>query len=330
MTRKRLLRVGLCMSLAALFTWLFIRQATLTEIADALNGINALWVIASLVALAVGYACRIERWRVMLLCANPRVTWRACAVPFLASFAANNVLPLRAGDVLRTIAFNSLLGTSSGVVIATVFVERLLDLLTVVAFLAATLSAFDLGASGVITGVSTTLIAGTVIILLVLVFPNLLALPALSVAKIALRLSPKFGGMILGEIKKSLATLNHITRGKNMIWLVGWSLLAWLAEGCVFWFSALALPSVAAPSAGWLAFPVSSLATLMPGSPGEIGTFHYLAARAMMAPGNTAAAAAAYALLVHAVLWLPTTLAGGICMLLRPVKQQAAFPDSQS
>ena len=62
---------------------------------------------------------------------QPGLTWRQCAGPLLGSFAANNILPFRAGDVLAAFAFNSRLKVSSGIVLATLFVERLLDLLMV-------------------------------------------------------------------------------------------------------------------------------------------------------------------------------------------------------
>lgn len=103
--------------------------------------------------------------------------------------------------------------------------------------------------------------------------------------------------------------------------LVFWSLLVWSAEGCVFWFAALALPSIAAPFAAWLALPVATLATLIPSTPGYVGTFDYFTVHAMTQMSNTMGAATAYALLVHALLWLPPTLAGGLYLLLHPVRQ---------
>jgi hypothetical protein len=95
-----------------------------------------------------------------------------------------------------------------------------------------------------------------------------------------------------------------------------WSLAAWLAEGCVFWFAALALSSIDTPAAGWVALPVGTLATLIPSTPGYVGTFDYFTARAMSALGNDAMAATAYAILVHALLWLPPTVLGGVYLLL--------------
>jgi uncharacterized membrane protein YbhN (UPF0104 family) len=130
------------------------------------------------------------------------------------------------------------------------------------------------------------------------------------------------GQKLLDEINKGLLTLIHLSKGDMMIRLVIWSLATWLAEGCVFWFAGLALSSITIPTAGWLALPVGTLATLIPSTPGYVGTFDYFTVRAMSALGNNIAASTAYALLVHVLLWLPPTIIGGIYLLLHPTKQQ--------
>jgi uncharacterized protein (TIRG00374 family) len=325
MTAKKSLRLALGVSLAILFLWLIVRQINPDEIKRAFDGAYLKWIIAALMAFAVGYSCRIERWRLMLERDNPELKWGGCAGPLMASFAANNVLPFRAGDVLRSFAFNSKLGTSSGVVIATLFVERLLDLLMVLVLLAAALAVFGMDTIRFAGVGSAVLIAGAAAILVVLLLPHIFAPLALAIGRFASRISPKLGQKLLDEIDKSLATLQHLAKGNSMLKLVSWSLMAWCAEGCVFWFSALALPSITMPLAGWLALPVGTLATLIPSTPGYVGTFDYFTVRAMTELGNAAAAATAYALLVHALLWLPPTIIGGLYLLLHPVKQQDKF-----
>jgi len=69
-----------------------------------------------------------------------------------------------------------------------------------------------------------------------------------------------------------------------------------------FWFAALALPSITAPFAGWLALPVGTFATLIPSTPGYIGTFDYFVVRAMTEFKNPKSAATVYALLMHALV----------------------------
>lgn len=322
MTAKKTLQLMLGISLAAFFLWLIFRQISFEEIKQAFAGASLIWIIAAMIAFAVGYTCRIERWRLMLQRDNPSLQWHSCAGPLLASFAANNVLPFRAGDVLRSFAFNQKLGTSSGVVIATLFVERLLDLLMVLVLLGAALAFFGLETNRFAGVGSAVLILGAIAILVVLFFPHFFTPLTLVIGRLVARVAPKFRHKLLDEINKSLTTLQHLAKGNTMIKLVSWSMVVWLAEGCVFWFGAMSLPSITAPLAAWLALPVGTLATLIPSTPGYVGTFDFFTVRAMTELGNALGAATACALLVHALLWLPPTLLGGLYLLLHPVKQQ--------
>lgn len=322
MTARQSLRLLLGVGLAVFFVWLIVRQIDIDQVRLAFSGANMGWIGAALGAFAVGYASRIERWRVMLAIDSPGLRWRQCAGPLLGSFAANNVLPFRAGDVLRSFAFNRRLGTTSGAVVATLFVERLLDLLMVLVLLGAALITFGIDTSRFAGVGSAVLVAGAAAILVVLLFPGFFAPLALAAGRLLARLAPGIGAKVLAGIEKSLQTLQHLSRGNTMLKLVAWSLAAWAAEGCLFWCAALALPSLAAPAAAWLALPVATLATLIPSTPGYVGTFDYFTVRAMAELGNGQAAAAAYALLAHVVLWLPPTLSGGIYLLLNPVGQR--------
>lgn len=324
MTINRIFRLLAGIGLAVIFLWLVLRQISLAEIRHAFLGASLAWVIMALAAFSVGYACRIKRWHIMLQTDSPHLSWRSCAGPLLASFAANNVLPFRAGDLMRSFAFNQRMGTTSGVMIATVLVERLLDLLMVVFLLGVTLAFFGVESTRFAGVGSTMLLVCGSFILAFLLFPQIFRGPTLVGGHIVERIFPTFGAKLILEIEKSLNTLQHLAQGNTMIRLAFWSLLVWLAEGCVFWFSGLALPVLAVPLAGWLALPISTLATLIPSTPGYVGTFDYFTVRTMTELGNSTGGAAAYALLTHALLWLPPTLVGGLYLLLHPVQQRSA------
>lgn len=330
MKARRLLRLATGISLAALFLWLTVRKIDLAETQQAFLGASISWVVGALAVFALGYGCRIRRWQIMLLTDRAGLHWRSCAGPFLASFAANNVLPFRAGDVLRSFAFNQQLGTTSGVMIATLFVERLLDLLTVLIFLGAGLACFGVESTRFARVGGTVLILGGMTILVVLIFPHLFRPAAFAMGRGVARVAPSFGAKLLAEIEKSFRTLQHLAQGTTMVRLAFWSLLAWSAEGCVFWFSALALPAISAPLAGWLALPVSTLATLIPSTPGYVGTFDYFTVRTMTELGNNPEGATAYALLLHALLWLPPTLSGGVYLLSHRVSRAHAVVQQES
>jgi uncharacterized protein (TIRG00374 family) len=302
---------------AAFFAWLVARQVRVAELQRAYDGARIDWIAAGFVAFCLGYAARIERWRLMVSPSNPDVLWRDCAGPFLASFAANNLLPFRVGDALRVFAFNRQLKAGPGALLATLLVERLLDLLMVAALLGSALAVFGDDARSVGKVGSAALIVSAGVILAVLFFPQLFSGVAGSAGAMVNKLVPSKGAKIKAEIDKIMSTLIRLSQGPTMGRLVSWSAVAWFLEGCVFYFAAVALPSIAAPSAAWLALPIGTLATLIPSTPGYVGTFDYFTVRAMVSLGNAASASTAFALLVHGMLWLPPTITGGLYWLFK-------------
>ena len=80
--------------------------------------------------------------------------------------------------------------------------------------------------------------------------------------------------------------------------------------------SGTSTPLATTAAAAWLALPVGTLATLLPSTPGYIGTFDYFAIAAAEAGGNSTTASTAFAVLVHAYFYIPATLIGGVCLLI--------------
>lgn len=320
MTSKRAIRLAIGISLAALFLWLVFRKVSLQELLNSLHEVNFALMAAALIAFFIGYSCRIERWRLMLTHERSDLDWVGCAGPLMASVAANNVLPFRAGDLLRAFAFNRRLGISAATSVTSLLVERLLDLLMIVTLLGLAFTYFGTGSPQMYLGVGGAfLITGAAVISFVLLFPNLFAPMALALGRLVALVEPQIGQKLLQQIDKCFSALQQMARGPTMIRLVFWSALAWICEGLVFWFTAMALPSIQSPAAAWMALPIGTLATVIPSTPGYVGTFDFFTVRAMTSFGNTTPAATAYALLVHALLWLPPTLVGGVYLMLQPV-----------
>ena len=246
--KKSILRPVVGALIALAFVWLIGRNVNLQQLLTAFTTANPMDICAALLAFAIGYSMRIARWRAMLAPAAPGISWWACAGPFMASFAANNVLPLRAGDVLRAFAFNQRLKVSTGTVLATLFVERLLDLLLLLVMLGGALAVFGLHAAS-FAGVGAGFLLGiALLILILLLFPQPFAPLARGSVALLARFSPRMGERLRAEVDKGLLTLTQLARGGTMLRLLAFSLAAWLAEGCVFWFAALSLSDITAPS----------------------------------------------------------------------------------
>lgn len=305
--------------IAALFLWLLLRQVDIRAVAHAFAGTGAGWIGMAMVFFALGYAARIERWRIMLAGLNPDIRWRQSAGPLMAGFAVNNILPFRAGDILRVFAFQHEIGVPPGPVMATLLVERILDFLTLLILLGGAIVIFGPDLS-LVAGLGGGVIAVLVLIAIaILACPGVVLRPFLGAARAVARVFPGPGGRLTEEIHRVSEALGIISRGRSMALLAAWSGVAWLAEGLVFYAAARALPALTAPLAAWIALPVGTLSTLIPGTPGYVGTFDFFAARAMISGGNDTVAATAFAFLIHVILWLPPTLAGGGWLLMRHV-----------
>lgn len=315
MVTNKILRLAGVILLATLFLLLLFRGVRLGDVAATIKGVTPQWIVAALAALVMGYACRIQRWRLMLMQENRMLKWTSCAGPFLISFAANNVLPFRAGDALRSFAFNGRLGVSTGVVIATLLAERLLDFLVILVLFGALLLFFNLDA-----GHYARLNVIIVVMIAMALALVLLCLDGAEPIRASLggamsRRLPRIGSGVLSEMSNGFVTLRRLAQGRALIILALWSMAAWALETLTFWFAALALPALSSPSGGILALPLTAFATLIPSAPGYLGTFDFFAARAMTEFGNSTSAAVTYAALVHVIIWVPLTISGGFCWL---------------
>src|SRR5581483_9948286 len=69
------------------------------------------WLVVAAISLALGYFMRICRWWCMLRLYNHRIALRTCAWPLIVGVGVNNIVPFRAGDAVRILAFREQLGT---------------------------------------------------------------------------------------------------------------------------------------------------------------------------------------------------------------------------
>ena len=315
MKKNMALRVGGGVAISTIFTWLVVRNVNLGDVKEAARSVDLGWLGLALLGYVAGYVCRIERWRRMLIHENPGIRWRDCAGPFFAGYAANNILPFRAGDIVRAVAFSNVLGARPGAVVTTLVVERLLDLLALLLALSGSILVFGIGRFHLSTVGVLILVMSLVLVLIVLFFPW----TVVSVARWACagirRLAPKFAERLVAEVEKGAAMLTVLTAAKNLVGLLFLTIVVWTIEGWIFFSSALSVPALAVPEASLVALSMGTLSTLIPSAPGFIGTFEYFVVISMTEMGNPTAAASVYALIVHGVLAFPSLLLGGIYLL---------------
>ena len=95
--KVRWLNLSICLASTAGFVWLLAHAVDLDALGRAFAGLSVSTVLLALAFLAAGYAARIVRRWWMLRALEPTLPLGACAEPFLAGMAVNNMVPLRAG-----------------------------------------------------------------------------------------------------------------------------------------------------------------------------------------------------------------------------------------
>lgn len=285
-----------------------IGQVDLTRLGAILAAVSPRWIGVALIMLCAGYGLRIIRWWVMLRSLNPDKALHPgrCVAPFMISIALNNILPLRAGDIVRVVAFRAKLNTNAAAMLGTLLVERLLDLCTLMTFfflLLLTLPSANAGAF--IEAARAISAAGAIVVAVAVVAPR----PLLFLAEGLIRRFPRLA-RLLGPALAVFRVMASLCRPASIIPLLGLSVLSWACEGGLFFASAQALGLMIAPTGPLLAMAITTLATVVPSAPGYIGTFHYACMQTLMVFGASAEQGFAVAVLAHLLLWLPTTLVG--------------------
>ena len=304
----------------------FFRQIKFDEVLEAFVNFRWVYLILGVASLAFGYALRIARWSMMLRAAGAAATFGNCSAPFLGSIALNNVLPLRLGDVVRALVFPKSMGIARTTATSSLMLERLIDLLTLLACLAIGLFAIpavalppELRASAV----SLALIGGTALL------AGILLSGPLARVFDALAARPNADGA--SPLRRTYGTLGGLLRGFNVMSRPGIlsamliaSMFVWVGEAGLFHFVLLGAGMEGSFLVALLVMAVATLSTLVPSSPGYVGPFHLAAFTAISLVGGTAAQAGSYAVVVHLALWLPTTFAGALAIWTRPELFKAA------
>jgi uncharacterized protein (TIRG00374 family) len=117
----------------ALFAW-FLRHANLADVWVQVRRARVELLIAGFGAVILTYIIRAYRWQFLLHPIGP-TRFRTALRTTVIGFAALGVLPARAGDVLRPYLLARQEGLSTSATLATIDMERVLDLIAVLSLL---------------------------------------------------------------------------------------------------------------------------------------------------------------------------------------------------
>ncbi len=306
--------LGIIVSLVALA--LVARSVDLDAAWQILRGADPAWILVLMGFVAVDILLRAVRWRV-LLSPLAAVPFGATLSSLFVGYLANNILPMRLGEIVRSHDLGGRTGLSRPSILGTIVVERVVDTFVVVSIAAVSilvLSVRGIVASAVLVGFAVTAL------LVVAVGLGIYAHRIPGAERIAefLERWPR----IREALTRLRTGLSVASDARVMLTAIVLSIASW--SFTVLAFAAAAQAVGVEPTIGQAALLAAgtNLATAIPAAPGYVGTFELAVVTIGASVGIPREDALAFGILVHTVLLLMTSVGGAIALVLGGRRQR--------
>jgi uncharacterized protein (TIRG00374 family) len=318
---RRLLSTLIGIAVSLLLLWWAVRGVHFSLVAEHLRQADPLVMVIAVVVATLCFFIRAIRWRWLLTADDGEPLalaplWHAVAIGFMA----NNLLPLRAGEVIRCYVITRLAPVRFSGAVSSVAVERVLDGLTVVGLLVVALLASNLPPDVALGGVPVArAAAGAAALCVLLLLAAVLVLVRPLWAERAIRVlvpAPRLAERLVGIVEGVRQGLSSLRSPRRLGAAAAWSVIHWLVNGAAFWiaFRAFGIPvgySGALILQGVLIFGIA-----VPQAPGFVGVFEASIRAVLALYGIDESLALAYAATYHVTTFIPIILLG-VASLLR-------------
>ena len=309
-TSRARLQTLIVLAATAGLLWLFFRNVDLKQAWAAVTRAHLQLIVAAMGMTFVTYTLRAIRWRVLLQPLGPvrlSTAFRTTVIGFAMIF----LLPGRVGEILRPYLLARHEGLKATSTFATVIVERLLDVVTVLLLFALSifLAAVDVGPQVRLVGFVSA--AGAVVALVLLCIfaghPERLGNWA---GRLSGWLPTRIGGMVGGVVRTFVEGLAVMRSPAHLAAAACWSVSVWLSIAVGIWLTSLAFDLTLSFAGSFIVVGYLAVGVSLP-TPGGAGGFHVLYKEALTTFfGADPAVAAAAAIVLHAVSFVPVTIVG--------------------
>jgi uncharacterized protein (TIRG00374 family) len=297
-----------------LLYWI-LRDTSLSDILSHLRRAHPLPLIAAIIVATLPFGVRAIRWHYLLRRTDgspipPAALWHATAMGFMA----NNTLPFRLGELVRTYAISRLGGVPLAAGLSSIAVERALDMLTLLALLGFALLTSGLPGDTVIMGSRLDQLAIRAGILCVLIFAGALAVilfPLLAERVIRKVIPfPRVADRVVNLVEALRRGFDALRDPRRLIPAVFWSLVHWLLNAASLYIAFFAFDIHVAFAGALLVQTVIAFGVAAPSTPGYFGVFELVTAAALALFGVPASLGVAYGVTYHITTFIPIVLLG--------------------
>jgi len=305
-------------AISALLLFLAARNVRLEEILPLLRHANFFYLaLAGLCALLAVWL-RAWRWR-YLIPNSARMRTANLFSATMIGFMGNNLLPLRIGDLARAYIAAKKEKVSASAMLATVVIERLLDVLAILTMLSVIF--FHLPLPRWIANGFLIMLALGALAWIALLSMNRLS--AVIDGWISRLIPERLQGRVRDFIAAFFAGLAGMRNKKNLTIAILLSIPIWTTYALAT-YAALQACAIDVPfSASWVVLAFVGIGVSLPSAPGFVGTFQFFTVAALALFSVDQQTAFSYSLLYHLGQYIPVTLFGWILL----IKEQMSLGD---
>ncbi len=282
-----------------------------TELVDHARSANKLYLFCALGLTITSYLCRGRRWQ-FLFPAKKSINYVDSVRVLVLGFFMNNVLPARAGELVRAHMGGKVTGLTRTLVLATIASERLLDGVTLSLFFV--LFSFGLGGqelSHELLYVAYLFAAVTIGVGITLFFREKVFK---KIEKFNDRIGHKAANYTLQRVKIFIEGLSPLFNRSRLLIVSLWSAFIWLVELSVYIFVGLAY-GIDLDMSFFILFMVTvNFSSLIPAAPGGIGVIEAVTKTVLMSVGIGPELALAMVITQHVIQYIVVSIPGALIM----------------
>ena len=267
------------------------------------SGESIAYMVGASLLYALATLVRAERWHSILRLIGVDARRSDCYSLTTVGYMGNNVLPARAGEMLRVVLLDARTRGGKRSLLGTIVAERLLDAIALGAIFV--LTVYGVLEGDVLPTDRPVLIAGIAFLVIVI------AAGAFSIMRRR--------GMMqrLRDFARPLAGAPRALTSRTGALLLLVTFALWTLEGGVYLAVARAVELDISTSGALYLVALTNFVAALPAAPGSIGTFDAAVAFGAKALGGHGAIVVSYLLLLRFILYVPITAVGLAVLVVR-------------
>jgi uncharacterized protein (TIRG00374 family) len=306
------LKLFFSLLLSGVFIYLAFRDIDYGLMLAALRQANYWLLIPGIAFMFVSHWLRAVRWS-YFMAPIKKIDTPTLFSAVMIGYYANNVFPLRLGEILRPYALGKATGVSRMSTFATIFVERLLDVLSLLLLLA--FSVFFHEYPAWIEKGALFIFFGTLGCTVFIVFLMLRTHDTLRLVDFLMARFPQRARDMVHKLLHSFLDGFTIFKKSEHYWAIVWqSVVIWFFYATIIYFTLeafgfnrlFALPL----GATVVLLVMGSLGLMVPAAPASLGTFHLICQQALMLFHVPQSESLSFAIVLHLANFAPVTLVG--------------------